>query len=95
MEYDRYGYSNPDGMYIGWFDWRFITSDSHLFWTWAPVTAPLYAIVEGLFVGGINRLCDHVRPTGISGTGSSIVTQAVLLTFGVLLVYGGVPVWNY
>ena len=31
MEYDRYGYSNPDGMYIGWFDWRFITSDSHLF----------------------------------------------------------------
>lgn len=53
--------------------------------TWAPVTAPLYAIVEGLFVGGVSIVyATMFGPQGISGTGSSIVTQAVLLTFGVL-----------
>ena len=53
--------------------------------TWAPVTAPLYAIVKGLFVGGISiYYTNTVGPQGIAGTGSSIVTQAVLLTFGVL-----------
>jgi uncharacterized YccA/Bax inhibitor family protein len=53
--------------------------------TWAPVTAPLYAIVEGLFVGGVSIVyANMVGAQGISGTGDSIVTQAVLLTFGVL-----------
>ena len=53
--------------------------------TWAPVTAPLYAIVEGIFVAGVSIFyTTMVGPQGIAGTGSSIVTQAVLLTFGVL-----------
>ena len=53
--------------------------------TWAPVTAPLYAIVKGLMVGGISIYYTNTfGPQGIAGTGSSIVTQAVLLTFGVL-----------
>ncbi len=44
--------------------------------TWAPVTAPLYAICEGLFLGAISGFFDiHQR---------GIVIQAVAITFGVL-----------
>jgi uncharacterized YccA/Bax inhibitor family protein len=44
--------------------------------TWAPVTAPLYALVEGLFLGSISALFEMKYP--------GIVFQAVLLTFGTL-----------
>ena len=43
---------------------------------WAPVTAPLYALVEGLFLGGISAVFEARFP--------GIVMQAVLLTFGTL-----------
>jgi uncharacterized YccA/Bax inhibitor family protein len=43
---------------------------------WAPVTAPLYAAVEGLFIGGISALFEAQYP--------GIVIQAVALTFGTL-----------
>ena len=53
--------------------------------TWAPVTAPLYAIVEGLFVGGVSIFYATIAgPQGFGGTGGSIVMQAAVLTFGVL-----------
>jgi uncharacterized YccA/Bax inhibitor family protein len=42
--------------------------------TWAPVTAPLYAILEGAFLGGISAIFEAQYP--------GIVLQAVLLTFG-------------
>ena len=44
--------------------------------TWAPVTAPLYALVEGFFLGAISALYNHLY--------EGIVFQAVLLTFGTL-----------
>ena len=44
--------------------------------TWAPVTAPLYALAEGLFLGAISAMYE-VKFNGI-------VLQAVLLTFGTL-----------
>ena len=44
--------------------------------TWSPVTAPVYAVLEGLFLGGISAMME-VRFPGI-------VMQAVVLTFGVL-----------
>ena len=44
--------------------------------TWAPVTAPLYAIAQGIFLGAISAMYD-ARFNGI-------VMQAVLLTFGTL-----------
>ena len=44
--------------------------------TWAPVTAPLYAILEGLLIGGISALMEMRYP--------GIVIQAVMLTFGTL-----------
>lgn len=44
--------------------------------TWAPVTAPLYALVEGFFLGAISAMYNHLY--------EGIVIQAVMLTFGTL-----------
>jgi uncharacterized YccA/Bax inhibitor family protein len=43
---------------------------------WSPITAPLYAIVEGFFLGAISAMYNHLY--------EGIVLQAVLLTFGTL-----------
>lgn len=43
---------------------------------WAAVTAPVYALLEGLFIGGISSLFEQRYP--------GIVVQAVMLTFGTL-----------
>lgn len=44
--------------------------------TWAAITAPLYAILEGLFIGGVSALFQaHYGP---------VVIQAVMLTMGVM-----------
>ncbi|MCC4592541.1 Bax inhibitor-1/YccA family protein [Xanthomonas campestris pv. cannae] len=43
---------------------------------WSPITAPLYALVEGFFLGSISAMYE-VRFNGI-------VLQAVMLTFGTL-----------
>lgn len=43
---------------------------------WSPVTAPLYALVEGFFLGAISAVFELRFP--------GIVFQAVLLTFGTL-----------
>jgi uncharacterized YccA/Bax inhibitor family protein len=44
--------------------------------TWAPVTTPIYATAEGLFLGGISAFFDTLYP--------GIAFQAVCLTFGTL-----------
>jgi len=43
---------------------------------WSAVTAPLYAVAEGLFIGGLSSLFEMRLP--------GIVIQAVMLTFGTL-----------
>jgi len=43
---------------------------------WSPVTAPLYALVEGFFLGAISAMYNHLY--------EGIVVQAVMLTFGTL-----------
>ena len=43
---------------------------------WSPVTAPLYALVEGFFLGAISAMYNHMN--------EGIVMQAVMLTFGTL-----------
>ncbi len=43
---------------------------------WAPVTAPLYALVEGFFLGAISAMFNAMY--------EGIVMQAVMLTFGTL-----------
>lgn len=44
--------------------------------TWSPFTAPIYALLEGLFIGGISAIFEAQFP--------GIVFQAVALTFGTL-----------
>jgi uncharacterized YccA/Bax inhibitor family protein len=44
---------------------------------WAPVTSPIYALLEGLFVGGMSSVAESQYP--------GIVIQAVGLTFGTCL----------
>jgi len=44
--------------------------------TWSPITAPVYAALEGLFLGGISSVFEARFP--------GIVIQAVGLTFGTL-----------
>lgn len=46
--------------------------------TWAPITAPLYALLEGLVLGGISALFEAQL--------KGIVIQAVGLTFGTMAV---------
>jgi uncharacterized YccA/Bax inhibitor family protein len=41
---------------------------------WSPVTAPIYAILEGLMIGGLSAMFEMRYP--------GIVIQAVMLTFG-------------
>lgn len=53
----------------------FITCFKH---SWAPVTAPLYAILEGVSLGIISAILDKFYP--------GIAIEAITLTFGVLLV---------
>jgi uncharacterized YccA/Bax inhibitor family protein len=43
---------------------------------WAPFTAPVYALLEGLFIGGISLVMEIRFP--------GLVLQAILLTFGVM-----------
>ncbi len=44
---------------------------------WAPITAPIYAVVEGLAIGGISAMYE--------GKYSGIVLQAVLLTLMIVM----------
>lgn len=46
--------------------------------TWAPVTSPIYALLEGLVLGGLSALFEAQFP--------GIVIQAVGLTFGTCLI---------
>jgi len=43
---------------------------------WSPITSPVYAVLEGLFIGGISLVMEQRFP--------GLVLQAVLLTFGVM-----------
>ena len=43
--------------------------------TWAPITGPIYAVLEGLFLGGISAILEGMYP--------GIVIQAVALTLGI------------
>jgi uncharacterized YccA/Bax inhibitor family protein len=43
---------------------------------WAPFTAPVYAILQGLFIGGFSLIMEQRFP--------GLVLQAVMLTFGVM-----------
>jgi uncharacterized YccA/Bax inhibitor family protein len=45
--------------------------------TWAPFTAPVYAVLEGLVLGAVSAIAESAYP--------GIVIQAVVITFGILI----------
>ncbi len=55
---------------------------------WAPFTVPVYALLQGLFLGGISALIAGNTSSGAEGSAVSnqIVIQAVALTIGVFFV---------
>jgi len=75
-----YSNSHPSAIYptmmigaLGGFVVAMVTSFKR---DWAAVTSPLYAVLEGLFIGGISLVMEQRFP--------GLVLQAVLLTFGVM-----------
>jgi uncharacterized YccA/Bax inhibitor family protein len=48
---------------------------------WSPVTAPIYALLEGVFVGAISAVYNNA----FQNVAPNIVMQAVGLTFGVVI----------
>jgi uncharacterized YccA/Bax inhibitor family protein len=46
--------------------------------TWSPITAPIYALLEGLVLGGLSAVFEQGHP--------GIAMEAVALTFGTLFV---------
>jgi uncharacterized YccA/Bax inhibitor family protein len=75
-----YSDSHPSAIYptmmigaLGGFVVAMVTSFKR---DWAAATAPIYAVLEGLFIGGISLVMEQRFP--------GLVLQAVLLTFGVM-----------
>jgi len=75
-----YSDSHPSAIYptmmigaIGGFVVAMVTSFKR---DWAAVTSPIYAVLEGLFIGGISLVMERQF--------QGLVLQAVLLTFGVM-----------
>jgi uncharacterized YccA/Bax inhibitor family protein len=75
-----YSSSNPSATYpmvmigaFGGFAVAMVTSFKR---EWSPATSPIYAVLEGLFIGGISLVMEQRFP--------GLVLQAVLLTFGVM-----------
>jgi uncharacterized YccA/Bax inhibitor family protein len=60
--------------------------------TAAPVTAPIYAALEGVFLGAISKIYDLTYGARFQGEYGGIAMQAVMLTCGVmfmmLFIYG-------
>ena len=66
-----------DGLMIAGGIVGFITALTTIFKkSWAPITAPLYALAQGLFLGGLSAIFEMQYP--------GIVIQAVGLTFATL-----------
>lgn len=50
---------------------------------WSPFTAPVYAVLEGLFLGGISGIYA-IQRGGIENPNAGLVMQAISATFGTL-----------
>jgi uncharacterized YccA/Bax inhibitor family protein len=75
-----YSSSHPSAIYptvmmgaLGGFVVAMVTSFKR---EWSPITSPIYAVLEGLFIGGFSLIMEQRFP--------GLVLQAVMLTFGVM-----------
>src|ERR1700722_14663628 len=75
-----YSDSHPSSIYpmvmIGAFGGFVVAMVTSFKRDWAPVTSPVYAVLEGLFIGAISLVMEQRFP--------GLVLQAVMLTFGVM-----------
>ena len=75
--YYTYSTANTGFIWIG-FIGGFITALITIFKkNWAPYTVPVYAVLEGLALGGISAIYNHMY--------TGIVQQAIFLTFGIFV----------
>ncbi len=75
-----YAYSNPivEYMWIGFSGGLVMAVITILKKEWSPITVPIYAVLEGLFLGGISKIYADLFEPGI-------VPQAISLTLGILI----------
>jgi len=52
---------------------------------WANILAPVYALFEGAFIGGISAVYDFAFKGAATGASGGIIMQAVGLTFAVII----------
>ena len=74
-----YTYSNAilDYVFIGFFGGFILALVTIFKKEWSPTTVPIYAILEGLALGGISKIYANAFEPGI-------VPQAIMLTLGIL-----------
>ncbi len=75
-----YAYSDPivEYMWIGFSGGLVMAVITILKKEWSPITVPIYAVLEGLFLGGISKIYADLFEPGI-------VPQAISLTLGILI----------
>ena len=73
--YYTYSTSNTSFIFIGMIAGVILAIATIIKKQWAPITVPLYAICEGLALGGISAIYDSMY--------TGIVQQAIFLTFGI------------
>jgi uncharacterized YccA/Bax inhibitor family protein len=84
------GNASVGGLMMGGLILGFITAMVTIFKKeWAGITAPIYAVFEGLFLGGVSAFVEAAffasKEPGVASTSNGIVFNAVALTFGVFL----------
>ena len=74
-----YTYSNAiiDYIFIGFIGGFIIAIITIFKKEWSPITVPIYAVLEGLALGGISKIYEDAFEPGI-------VPQAIMLTLGIL-----------
>jgi len=74
-----YTYSNAiiDYIFIGFIGGFIIAIITIFKKEWSPITVPIYAVLEGLALGGISKIYEDAFDPGI-------VPQAIMLTLGIL-----------
>ena len=75
-----YTYSNAimDYVLIGLIGGFIVALDTIFKKEWSPITVPIYAVLEGLYLGGVSKIFGNMFEPGI-------VPQAICLTLGILI----------
>tara|TARA_B100001540_G_C15707110_1_gene596713 strand:- start:504 stop:1160 length:657 start_codon:yes stop_codon:yes gene_type:complete len=73
--YYTYSTSNTNFIFMGMIAGVILAIATIVKKQWAPITVPLYAICQGLALGGISAIYDNMY--------TGIVQQAIFLTFGI------------